>query len=74
MLYVNRCRSCECDVILFTSPSTVMQRNLDLTEGEGAGKIYRYVEVLFMYLTMTGVKKIVRYTEEFDRYIEVPVP
>ena len=39
MLYVNRCRSCECDVLLSPSPSTVIQRNLDLTKGD--------IEVLF---------------------------
>ena len=48
-----------------------MQWNLDITKGQGTGNIcsllrrFRYIEVSFPYILLTGVRKIVRCIEDF---------
>ena len=49
----------------------VVQWNLDLTKGQGTGKIcslqrhFVISRFFFIHFTITAVKKIVRYTEDF---------
>ena len=52
---------------------TRLQWNLEITKGQGTGKICLYNEVLFniefhfLYFTITGIKKIiVRYIDNFN--------
>ena len=54
--------------------------NFDVTKGQGTGKmcsLYRGFVIswfFFIYFAITGVKKIVRYTEDVEvHYIEVPL-
>ena len=52
---------------------SIVQWNLDITKGQGTGKNlfaktrFRYIVVpkFFIYFTITGVEKIVRYTKVF---------
>ena len=49
-----------------------MKKNLDITKGQGTGNMCSLYEVLFhIYLTITGAKKLVRFTEDFVMYMQV---
>ena len=55
----------------------LVQWHLDITKVKGLAIFFRYKEVSFIsryfsiYLTITGVKKIVRYTEDVIIYIYI---
>ena len=54
---------------VLTVPTFLIHWNLELTKGQGTNKIFSplqgFVISRFFFTTITGVKKIVRYTEDF---------
>ena len=62
---------------MFSHPYNFLQWNLDVMQGQGTGKIcllyqgFIIARFFFIYFTITGVKKIVHYAEDFaiERFV-----